>query len=171
MDRRVASFLDHARRELAAGRPGRAEGLERQAMLAAESLPDGREERAAVLVLRTERLIAQGEYSAALTATVQARPLVTAPEPSFALRMDEARLRLLLGDDGVRALIEGIVADGVAGGRASWPMARAYGLLGRACERDGDGRAAREARARGRRLLSATPDPPRALVEALEEPG
>jgi len=163
MDRRVASYLDHAGRELDRGRGDVAEGLEGEALRAAERLPDGRGERAAVLAFRARRLRAADDLEGALRATAEARALTDAPAATLDLRLEEAQLRLALGESGVRATVEALVAEG----GAPWAMARAQALLARACEAEGDVEAARRAEAAGRRLLAGGPPPPRELAEAL----
>ncbi|MEV4419117.1 hypothetical protein AB0L40_03970, partial [Patulibacter sp. NPDC049589] len=94
MDPRVSSYLDHARRVLATGRRDDAAGLERQALLIVEQLPDGREERAAVLTLRATRLNASADYAGALAATLEALALTVDPAAATTLRLEEGRLRL-----------------------------------------------------------------------------
>lgn len=167
MDRSVASYLDHARRTLAAGRLDEAAGLERQALLIAEGLPDGRAERAAVLALRADRLVASGDRPGALAAVLEALPLTTDGAAAYRLRLEEGRLRLATGDAEAARTIEALVADGRATGVAPWPMARAYALLARLREHQGDEPAARAAEARGREHLGDAPDPPASLVAAL----
>ncbi|WP_051470933.1 AAA family ATPase [Patulibacter minatonensis] len=171
MDARVASYLDHARRKLSAGRTAEAEGLERQALMFAEMVPGGgREERGAVLALRSDRLVRQADHAGALAATREALTLTDGANETFALRLDEARLLLATNDPGAGTAVDAVVTEGLAQGRANWPMARAFALQARARDRAGDAKGAAASRSQGRDRLAGTPNPPAALLEALREP-
>ncbi|MDX8152727.1 hypothetical protein SK069_14060, partial [Patulibacter brassicae] len=164
MDRRVRSYLDHAGRELAAGRHELAAGLEREAQRAAERLHDGRAERLAVLRLRVRRLRAERDHAGAIAALVAARELTDDPAAAFDLRTEEVQLRVAAGEPDATAAAEALVAEGRTEDRARWARARALAVLAQAREASGDAAGARRATDEGRELLTGGPPPPAELA-------